>query len=92
MLFRSVVIALENGKRTGELTLQNGQIIAAHCGEVRDEAAALALLDWEEGQFRIAPLRDMPAVTIRTSTDNLLLQTCYLRDKRDNPESRGMRA
>jgi response regulator RpfG family c-di-GMP phosphodiesterase len=88
---RSVVIALENGKRTGELTLQTGQIIAAAAGELLNESAAIELLQWDDGQFRIAPLRDAPAVTIRTSTDNLLLQACYLRDKQDNPDARGLR-
>lgn len=88
---RSVKITLERGQETGEIALQNGHIINAQAGDLRDEPAALALLDWEDGQFRIAPLRDNPPVTIRTSTDNLLLQICYLRDKRDDPATRGMR-
>ncbi|MCG3147300.1 MAG: hypothetical protein PCFJNLEI_00739 [Verrucomicrobiae bacterium] len=87
---RSVKISLETAKHSGELILQQGQIIAATRGDLKGEQAALELLDWDDGHFRIVPLRDNPPVTIRTSTDNLLLQCCLLRDKKQNPESRGL--
>jgi response regulator RpfG family c-di-GMP phosphodiesterase len=88
---RSVQMLMENAKRSGELTLQHGQIISATCGELTGEQAALELLSWEDGQFRILPLRQVPPVTIRTSADNLLLQSCYQKDKKNSPESRGLR-
>jgi response regulator RpfG family c-di-GMP phosphodiesterase len=87
---RSVQIVLETGKNTGELVLDRGQIVAASRGDATGEAAALELLGWEEGQFRILPLRQKPPVTIRSSTDNLILQSCYLKDSRNNPEKRGL--
>ncbi|MEI6082730.1 MAG: response regulator [Verrucomicrobiota bacterium] len=87
---RSVKISLETAQHTGELILQQGQIIAANRGDLTGESAALELLSWEDGQFRILPLRDNPASTIRTSTDNLLLQACHAKDKKANPQARGL--
>ena len=89
---RSVQIVLENGKHTGELVLERGQVIAATKGEQTGEIAALELLGWDDGQFRILPLRQTPPVTIRSSTDNLLLRSCHLKDRRNNPEKRGITA
>jgi len=88
---RSVKISLESVKHTGEMVLQQGQIISATRGDLKGEQAALELLGWEDGHFRILPLRENPPVTIRTSTDNLLLQCCYLKDKKQNPDARGIR-
>lgn len=88
---RSVKISLDTAKHSGELVLQQGQIVAATRGDLQGEQAALELLSWDEGHFRILPLRDNPPITIRTSTDNLLLQCCYQKDKKQNPEGRGIR-
>jgi response regulator RpfG family c-di-GMP phosphodiesterase len=87
---RSVQIVLENGKHSGELFLDRGQIVAATHGQMTGEPAALELLGWDDGQFRILPLRQRPSVTIRVSTDNLILQSCYIKDQRTNPEKRGI--
>jgi response regulator RpfG family c-di-GMP phosphodiesterase len=87
---RSVQIVLENRKRTGEMTLQHGHIIAATVGELTGEAAVFELLAWNEGVFRILPLRQVPPVTIRTGTDNLLIQWCHLQDTRTDPALRGL--
>jgi CheY-like chemotaxis protein len=78
--YRSVRILLTHGKTQAELVLHKGQIIAATTGKLEGEAAALEVLGWDEGQFRIQPLKQAPPATIRTSTDNLLLQSCYRKD------------
>ena len=88
--YRSVQIYLENAKKSGELILQNGQIVSATCGEQTGDAAAIELLNWDDGQFRILPLRQTAAVGIRTSTDNLLLQSCHIKDDRADPSRRGI--
>jgi hypothetical protein len=59
-------------------------------GDKNGETAALELLSWEDGLFRILPLRQPPPVSIRTSTDNLILHSCYLKDHRNDPEARGL--
>jgi response regulator RpfG family c-di-GMP phosphodiesterase len=82
---RSVQILLTKANGVAEMVLYKGQIISATTAEVEGEAAALEILGWEEGQFRILPLKDPPPVTIRTSTDNLLLQSCYYKDKQNCP-------
>jgi CheY-like chemotaxis protein len=78
---RSVQILLTQGKTLAELSLQRGQIISATAGQLEGEAAALEILGWDEGQFRILPLKQTPPVTIRASTDTLLLQACYRKDQ-----------
>jgi response regulator RpfG family c-di-GMP phosphodiesterase len=88
---RSVKIILEAGQRSGELTLQAGKIADAKCGDVTGETAAVDLLNWDEGQFRIVPLRQATPVVIRTSTDNLLLQACFIRDRNADADGRGIR-
>jgi DNA-binding response OmpR family regulator len=87
---RSVQITMENGKHTGELVLQHGQIIAATKGDLQGEPAAIDLLHWDDGQFRILPVRQAPVVNVRASTDNLLLQSCYIKDRKQSPEARGL--
>jgi len=80
--YRSVQILLTKGKTLAEIVLHKGQIIAATAGQVEGEAAALEILGWDEGQFRILPLKQVPPVSIRSSTDSLLLQSCYHKDHR----------
>lgn len=88
---RSVQITLENPPHTGELILQQGQIVAATCGKQTGEVAALELLTWEAGQFRIAPLRQPAVVSMRTSADNLLHQCYALKEKKKAAENTGAR-
>lgn len=84
---RSVQIQLESGGRKAELALQKGQIIHAVLGDHRGEEAALEILTWTEGAFRIAPLRKIPPVTVTSSTDTLLLQSCVRQDQLNHPET-----
>lgn len=75
---RSVHIALEHAEEKAELVLREGRLISAHTGILAGEPAALAILGWREGTFRIRPLKDAPPVIITTSTDNLLAQRCAM--------------
>jgi len=84
---RSVQIRLERAGGAGELALQKGQIIHAAAGERRGEEAALELLTWQEGTFRIVPLKKAPPVTVTSSTDSLLLQSCLRQDQAKSPET-----
>ena len=77
---RSVQIQLENIGRTAELVLQAGKIISANVDHRTGEDAALEILTWREGTFRIAPLKGSAAITVTATTDTLLLQSCARRD------------
>jgi len=77
---RSVQIQVENIGRTAELVLQAGKIISANVDNRTGEDAALEILTWREGTFRIAPLKSSAAVTVTATTDTLLLQSCVRRD------------
>ena len=77
---RSVQIQVENLGRTAELVLQAGKIISANVDNRTGEDAALEILTWREGTFRIAPLKSSAAVTVTATTDTLLLQSCVRRD------------
>ena len=82
---RSVQIQLENNGRTAELVLQAGKIISANVDQRTGEDAALEILTWREGIFRIAPLKSTAAVTVTATTDTLLLQSCARRDPPSAP-------
>jgi response regulator RpfG family c-di-GMP phosphodiesterase len=77
---RSVHIFLECGAHNAELCIHRGQIVAAQTGELTAEQAAMEILTWTEGRFRILPLRQPPTPTITGSTDSLLLNSCVKRD------------
>ena len=77
---RSVQIQVENLGRTAELVLQAGKIISANVDNRTGEDAALEILTWREGTFRIAPLKSSAAITVTATTDTLLLQSCVRRD------------
>ena len=53
---------------------------AATVGDLTGDEAALELLSWKDGHFRILPLKKAPPATVTASTDSLLLQTCLLQD------------
>ena len=78
---RSVQILLENGPYVGELVMQNGQITSATAGDLIGGPAAVEILGWHDGYFRILPLKKAPPVTVLVSTDNLLLQSCLKQDQ-----------
>lgn len=84
---RNVHIRLEHAGRPAELVLQKGQIIHAADANRRGEEAALEILAWTEGSFRIAPLKKIPPVTVTASTDTLLLQSCLRQDQANPPET-----
>jgi response regulator RpfG family c-di-GMP phosphodiesterase len=77
---RSVQIFLECGAHNAELCIHRGQIVTAQTGELTAEQAAMEILTWTEGRFRILPLRQPPTPTITSSTDSLLLNSCVKRD------------
>lgn len=85
---RSVHIQLEQNDRLAELTLQKGQIIHAAVGPLHGEEAALEILGWTTGTFRLAPLKKAPPPTITASTDTLLLQSCLRQDQANEPATR----
>jgi len=90
---RSVHISIENDGQQGELAIRQGQIVHARLGETEGETAALALLGWRAGNFRLRPLKGTPPITITGSTDALLAQRCaqdkakpHPTDNRTNPQ------
>ncbi len=44
---------LERDGRQAEIYFQSGQVTHAACGELTGEPALFALLEWDDGQFRL---------------------------------------
>ncbi|NQU12005.1 DUF4388 domain-containing protein [bacterium] len=77
---RSVQIMLETGKHVAELVLAQGRIVSATRGELSGDDAVLEILGWQDGRFRILPLKKTPTPNVTMSTDSLLLESCVRQD------------
>ena len=50
---KSVKITIERRNETGSIYLKNGEIVHAHTGEVKGEAAFCRIVAWEEGRLSL---------------------------------------
>jgi response regulator RpfG family c-di-GMP phosphodiesterase len=75
---RSVELQVERENEKAELFLHQGQLLAAKCGAQNGDAAALEVLAWQDGSFRLRPLKEPLPANITTSTDHLLGERCRL--------------
>ncbi len=80
-----LIQALEIGRKSGELRLERegqsailflreGQIYDAQCGDLQGEAVVYQVLTWADGEFRIRFGAESKQVTVKTSTQGLLME------------------
>jgi len=65
---------LRQGSKTGEIYLQDGNLIHAVTGPKIGEKGLFALLGWLEGEFSFSPNIDAPEQSISLSTEQMLLE------------------
>jgi CheY-like chemotaxis protein len=75
---RSVELQLERENQRAELVLHRGQLMVAKCGPQTGDGAALEILAWQDGTFRLRPIKEAPPANITGSTDHLLGERCRL--------------
>ena len=65
---------IRQGSKTGEVYLQDGNLIHAVTGPQIGEKGLFTLLGWSEGEFSFSPNIDAPEQSISLSTEQMLLE------------------
>jgi DNA-binding response OmpR family regulator len=78
---KSVRITIENETESGQIYIENGNIIHAQAGDLEGEKAFYKIVVWEEGRFQIVPWSTFPSSTIQGNTLSLLLEASRLADE-----------
>ncbi|MDZ7844440.1 MAG: DUF4388 domain-containing protein [Anaerolineales bacterium] len=71
---RSGRLELEHDGKTGEVYLQDGNLVHAVTGSQMGEAAVYSLMAWVEGDLRFFPEADAPEESISLTTEQMLLE------------------
>lgn len=71
-----------NGKRSGILFVQNGQVIHAETPDTNGETAAFDVLEWEKGEFEFIGTKIQAPTSIRRSLQDLLMESARTSDSR----------
>ena len=80
----SSVLRITNGPLTGKIWIQEGEIIDAEAGDLRNEPAFHKILSWKAGNFEMLPSEPSRPRTIFKSYNAVLLESAQALD-----ESRG---
>ncbi|MCK4897395.1 MAG: DUF4388 domain-containing protein [Anaerolineales bacterium] len=67
-------LELENGSQTGEIYLNDGNLVHAVTGAHMGEAAIYTLMGWLQGDFNFVPDAAAPEESLTASTEQLLLE------------------
>ena len=82
---KSGCLSLYNGKtKIGEIFLKNGQIIAAHMGNVKGEKAFYKLISLKKGEFLFENNVSFPEQEINLPYDYLFLEAVRQQDETKN--------
>ena len=71
---RTGKLEISNAGKTGELFLENGNIVHAVTGTQLGENGVYSLVGWLEGDFSFVPDVSAPEISIGTTTEQLLLE------------------
>lgn len=71
-----------NGKRTGTLYFQNGEVVHAETPDTAGESAAFDVLEWDKGEFEFAPSKFKVPISIKRSVPDLLMEGARTSDSR----------
>ena len=78
---KDVEVNLECKEGSGQIYIQQGEIVHARTGEIEGEGAFYHLMAWQEGQFEIVSCSAFPSRTIQGSTMSLLMEGARLADE-----------
>jgi CheY-like chemotaxis protein len=84
-LHNSSVLRITSGRETGQICIQDGQIIDARASGADGEAAFWRILNWKGGTFESLPAESGHVQTITKSLDALLLELAQAVKKASNP-------
>ena len=71
---RSGRLELEHGNKSGEIYLENGDLVHAVSGSQIGEAAVYSLIGWLEGDLKFYPEAVSPEESISLTTEQMLLE------------------
>jgi len=71
-----------NGKHTGTLFVQNGEVIHAETPQTSGESAAFEVLEWDKGEFEFVVAQFKVPSTIHRSVQDLLMESARTADSR----------
>lgn len=77
----SLVLRITNGPLTGNIWIQNGDVIDAAAEDLTGEAAFKAILTWKTGSFESLPAEPARPRAIQVSYNALLLETMQAIDE-----------
>jgi len=81
---QSVIITSVRGLQKAAISLWEGMIVTATCGELVGEEAIYNWLCWESGQFDIIPLVEPPDLTeVLAPWEELVLEAAQQRDEHE---------
>jgi two-component system chemotaxis response regulator CheB len=78
----STAIRVTQGSEEGLITIRDGQIVDAVCGQSGGEEAFYRILSWKSGSFETLPVSPVRKQTIDKSWEFLILQGVRLADER----------
>jgi hypothetical protein len=85
MTRRTATVVMRRGEEEGRVFFRNGQIVHASVGELDGEDGLRGLLDWSDVDFSVEDgIESLPRVSIRTSTEALLLGSLTRLDEERN--------
>ncbi|HNX93784.1 MAG TPA: DUF4388 domain-containing protein [Holophaga sp.] len=70
------------GKRTGTLYVENGEVIHAETPQTAGESAAFDVLEWDKGEFEFVVAKFKVPTSIRRSVTDLLMESARTSDSR----------
>jgi hypothetical protein len=71
-----------NGKQTGTLFVQNGEVIHAETPQTAGESAAFEVLEWDKGEFEFVVTQIKVTASIHRSVQDLLMESARTADSR----------
>ena len=80
-------LMVEQGKMSGVLYVQNGDVVHAETPQVLGESAAFEILEWDKGEFEFISAKFKAPVTIRRSVPDLLMEAARTSDSRKHLRS-----
>ena len=82
---KSGVLKIE-GKGSGEIYLQGGQLIGAKSGDQEGEEAIYELVTYEKGTFNFEVSDEEFPNNIKSGTMNVIMEACRIMDERRHGE------
>jgi len=78
---KSGILRIVSGNSSGEIALEDGQVLSARCDELIGEEALFSVLSYEEGYFEFETCQPTCEQTIFSGTEGLILEAMRRTDE-----------